>query len=512
VPQIIACSACAKKFSAPDQLAGREVACPACKAAILIPSLGASARAVGSPKAQVVASSPKATRVPKQLCIIKCPNCSKQFKAATQLQGKRLNCPSCKNDFVVKATLAIAPSSQTTKQLAPAGLPRAAPPGISPVRKPLQAAKLPDVAQPKQESSRRGDRPRFLFFAFVLTLLPLILQTLNASNDIEQRFARTLSAHPEIADKIENLSEDDLFELLPGDRIEGAHLSRSSRTHWVYAAIAASAFCGMVWLLFECGATPVWHWLIVLSATATVGIISLIAFQWIAEATQGVWLTGRSILVALFYIVKFIGFSYRAAMDESYGFLASFFGFTCGVGFCEELTKALPVIVLLHAKENVGWRSACVLGLASGVGFGVMEGIMYSGHFYNGLMSYDIYLTRFISCVALHATWTAAAAVMAEQSMAGFETTETLDWCKQLLYILAVPMILLDWCKQLLYILAVPMILHGLYDTLLKREMGGYALLVAVISFAWLAFMLERARTVEEHAAPPRVAGAAAWS
>jgi RsiW-degrading membrane proteinase PrsW (M82 family) len=157
------------------------------------------------------------------------------------------------------------------------------------------------------------------------------------------------------------------------------------------------------------------------------------------------------------------------------------------------LTKALPVIVLLHANEKLGWRAACTLGLASGVGFGVAEGIMYSGSYYNGVVGYDIYLTRFISCVALHATWTASIAVMAEQNMGGFGTEETSDWF-----------------LHLFYILAVPVILHGLYDTLLKRDMGGYALLVALLSFAWLMFMLERARSRDEVIAKPRLAHAVA--
>ena len=236
-------------------------------------------------------------------------------------------------------------------------------------------------------------------------------------------------------------------------------------------------FSGVSWVLFERGNATIWHWLAVLAVTSTVGIISLIAFQFIAEITQGVWVTGRGVLVLLFYIVKFIGFSYHAALDDSYGFWASFFGFTFGVGLCEEITKAIPVLVLLHGDKKLGWRSACFLGIASGVGFGVAEGIMYAGHYYNGMLTADIYFTRFISCVALHATWTAAVGIFAYQNLAGFETNEALDWV-----------------KHLLLIISVPAILHGLYDTLLKRDMGEWALVVALASFGWLAFLIERAR------------------
>jgi hypothetical protein len=50
----------------------------------------------------------------------------------------------------------------------------------------------------------------------------------------------------------------------------------------------------------------------------------------------------------------------------------------------------------------------------------------------------------------------------------------------------------------LLLLISVPMTLHGLYDTLLKREMKVYALLVAVASFVWLVFLIERARSGDE--------------
>jgi hypothetical protein len=43
-----------------------------------------------------------------------------------------------------------------------------------------------------------------------------------------------------------------------------------------------------------------------------------------------------------------------------------------------------------------------------------------------------------------------------------------------------------------------PMTLHGLYDTLLKRDMKSYAMLAAAASFAWLMFVIERARGDDE--------------
>lgn len=505
MPQVVQCRACAKRFSAPDALAGMNVLCPGCKSPIAIPG-----NTAGSPPRAVTNVSPAATSSPSVAnaplgtngpIAIECPHCTKLFKGDAKLIGRQVTCPACKSAFTVR------PSRQqiAARSSVP---PAAVRPNPAPLRGPVAAAvgspqPTPRIdpqlqAAPRSSPSNelkkpaRG-QPRLLYFVFALTFLPLILQTLSDRNDVKERIRHTLTAHPEIADKLENVqSEDELFDLLPGGRIEGAHLPRATWTHWIYAAIATTVFLLLSFVLFERGSATIWQWLTILTTTATVGIVSLLLFQWIADATQGVWISGRSILVLLFYIVKFIGFSYRAAMDENYGFLASFFGFTCGVGLCEEVTKILPVIVLLQSNDKLNWRAACVLGLASGIGFGVAEGIMYSSQHYNGVMGYDIYLTRFVSCVALHATWTAAISIFAAQNLAGFETSDAFEWA-----------------KHLLVIISVPAILHGLYDTLLKRDMEVYALGVAILSFAWLAAMIERARAGDPAPMPQRFAQAA---
>src|SRR5262245_32152117 len=79
--------------------------------------------------------------------------------------------------------------------------------------------------------------------------------------------------------------------------------------------------------------------------TGTIGILLLLGVQLAGMASQGVWLRGRGVVILIFYIVKFIGFSYLAALDPENGFLLSFFGFTFGVGLCEEICKALPIIM-----------------------------------------------------------------------------------------------------------------------------------------------------------------------
>jgi RsiW-degrading membrane proteinase PrsW (M82 family) len=323
-----------------------------------------------------------------------------------------------------------------------------------------------------------------------LTFVPLGFQTYGGESDVEERLERTLTSHPELADQLKGAeSDDDFFSLLPDHRIEGAHLPHETWVHWLYALVSAVGFFLLMWLLFEHGQSTPTHLATVGLVTGTVGIISLLAFQWIAEFTQGFWLRGGSIIVILFYVIKLIGFSYHAALDPENGFGLSFLGFTCGVGLCEELTKIVPVLFLIGNDHKLGWRAACVIGLASGVGFGVAEGIMYSSSYYNGVTTVDIYLTRFISCVALHAVWAAAAGIQAVHNRAAFDNAATGD----LIF-------------NVLWIIAVPAILHGLYDTLLKREMSGLALVVAALSFVWLIWMVERARNDDSELALSRVA------
>jgi RsiW-degrading membrane proteinase PrsW (M82 family) len=331
------------------------------------------------------------------------------------------------------------------------------------------------------EKRRPGARPRFAYLLFCLTMIPLALQTFSIEADVVERLQSTVEGHPELVERLEAAeSDEELFAILPDGRFAGAHLPHETWLHWIYAAAAATAFIMLVRLLFEPGDSSTAHLLLIGAVTATVGIFSLLAFQWIAEFSQGLWVRGHGIVVALFYIVKLIGFSYHAALDPENGFWLSFLGFTFGVGLCEEVTKAFPIFGWLGSDRKLEWRGACALGLASGVGFGVAEGIMYSANYYNGVATGGIYFTRFISCVALHATWTASVAILAAMRQQSLNTSEGSDW---VIYALQV--------------IAVPAILHGLYDTLLKRDMNVYALIAAVASFAWLSIMIELARNAD---------------
>lgn len=416
--------------------------------------------------------------------IVKCPVCEKSLSAPESAAGKRAKCPKCTAVVTIptpqpplfdEADYALTPAPEPSAQPKASVPSTFAPPNVASSRNHASGkAKSNPVAAP-------AERPQvpWRLALLLLALVPLALYSLAEKPDLEQRLTQALEASGELElDDVASLS--DLLKRLPEGRIEGAHLSAHSWVHWLYALVSATAFFGLTFVLFDVGRTQVRHLFVSALTTATVGILLLLAFQWIAAATQGFNLVrGNVVILVLFWIVKFIGFSYRAAEDPSIGFGLSFLGFTFGVGLCEELVKAVPVLFRVQ-NENDGddWRTASMWGFASGIGFGAAEGIMYSSDYYNGLMDWKIYVVRFVSCVALHAVWSAAVGLAIWRNRASFEHGVS--------YI--------EWGLFVLRVVAVSMVLHGLYDTLLKSDESGYALSVGALSFGWLFVSLEFTR------------------
>ncbi|HLG42432.1 MAG TPA: PrsW family glutamic-type intramembrane protease [Planctomycetota bacterium] len=329
----------------------------------------------------------------------------------------------------------------------------------------------------------------------MVSLVPLALSIFGRSDDTAARLEKTFKAHPEAAAAE---SKEELLKALPNRRIDGAHLAYDTWMHWGYALLAAGVFWGYMILAFPLGrSTSKQLWISGLFV-GTIGILMLLIVQVIAAWTRGVFITGGSILVIFFYIAKFIAFSYQAALDPGNGFVLSLLGFTFGVGLCEEVCKALPLFwhfgsqkpittEVLSDKtrgflEQQGFtqqvlelRGAVVWGLAGGIGFGVSEGIVYSSDFYNGVATGGIYVVRFLSCVALHAVWSAIAAVMIWRNQAWFRSIDR--WY--------------DWFVPTFKVLGISMVLHGLYDTFLKRDLEVGALLTALASFAVFYWLYE---------------------
>jgi RsiW-degrading membrane proteinase PrsW (M82 family) len=383
---------------------------------------------------------------------VACP-CGKLIQGSDDLAGEAVQCPKC-------CTLVTFP-----RPLSPA------PPGPAP------AAEAPAVPAPGWWSSD------CLYWVLLLALLPLVLTVFEdrATLDVRKRLERTVAAHPELKPRLEELMQsetatvEDLFRVLPGHRIDPhAWLPRESDGHWLLAGASVAAFFAVGVFMMR-RVAPAWQLLLIGAFTATVGIACLLVLH------------------------DFIGQSMQVALDPRGSFGSRLLGYVFVVGLGEELCKALPVLFYVRWGRGPTWRGAFLWGLASGVGFGVAEGVLYATKMYHGVAPADTYLIRFASCVALHGVWSASVGITIFQSRAVV---------RRLVGAVFFGARLLRWDEvawPLLRVLGVAMALHGLYDALLTEQMIVPALVVALVSFGWLGWQVESAREQEarQAQAPP---------
>jgi RsiW-degrading membrane proteinase PrsW (M82 family) len=336
-----------------------------------------------------------------------------------------------------------------------------------------------------------------LYWLLLLTLIPLGFSLFQPKSDVRERFERTLHDNPGIVKMWKQSNDPSLTSLLnalPQSRIQGAFLPRDTWLHWGFAGLASVVFLVLCVAIFPKKATNPFDLSLIGLFTGTIGVILLFVIQFLAYNPWGLLLTKAGSATPIFWILQFIGFSYRSALDPNSNFVLSFLGFTAGVGLCEEVCKALPMIWYYRSCETMSWRGACRWGLASGIGFGISEGIAYSADFYNGIHTSGIYLVRFVSCVGLHAIWSASVGLTLYKCQSMIQRADR--WH--------------EFIWPILRIVGVAMILHGLYDTLLKKEIFEFALAVAVVSFGWLAWQIESLRDEERKLAAPLATPASA--
>jgi RsiW-degrading membrane proteinase PrsW (M82 family)/predicted nucleic acid-binding Zn-ribbon protein len=434
---------------------------------------------------------------------ITCQGCGKRFRARESLSGRTVACPACGASLVIgtaEDTAAELLLGDAAKQEQPTP---AAPDACMEAQQPERTrhrtsrARLDVRSMPPLTVEEPPTLLRHLHWLLVLSLIPLAFSLLQQRDeqDFVQRLLDTINqAPPEAQARADRAivdfeqgrgSLDEVFTALPDQRLRGAFLPRGSWAHWLFTFGATLVFGLFLFALSLEGSARIRHLFAVGLFTGTIGILFLLAVQFIAMWTQGMIVIPRSIVGLLFLVVQFIGFSYRAAADPSNGFMPSLVGYTFGVGLREEICKAMPVIFRYREPSTESWRGAYLWGLASGAGFGLAEGVIYASDFYNGISGAGIYFVRNISCVALHALWTGSAAITIHQRQHLFQ--EEFAWY--------------DWLIRPLAVVAVPMVVHGLYDTLLKKEMNALALLVALMSFGFLAFQISRLRGADDSAA-----------
>lgn len=311
------------------------------------------------------------------------------------------------------------------------------------------------------EPAESSHSPReYLYWALPLALLPLAFALGQPPDDTEARFHRTVHEAPKsVKYRIQQLERDpfatidDLFDVLPGNKIIGAFAPRTTQIHWAFAGAAVAVFLGLAMATFPHGGSRPIVLLGVGLFTATAGIMLLLMVQ------------------------PFFMFTVHDVLDDTSNFTISLFGYILGVGLFEELAKLLPVIWRMR-RGLMRWRAACLWGLASGAGFGVAEGIFYSEQFYNGISTIEMYFVRFASCVALHAIWSASAALsLCAHSRAVVDPQDKAVMA-----------------FTILRAIAVPAVLHGIYDVVLQYHYDIAALVVALMSFGWLASQIETTR------------------
>ena len=526
------CAACGVKLKAEDRHAGKTLPCPGCQQPITIPAgeggdefvdpFAEEAEAVLAPKVSPAPKAPAASKAPPSLAATAPARASSPKPPPPPPPARQQRSQALVPPPVAATPAATAPVAPPKVSLEP---PPIAPDEdfmpeetggnstydvvddsafpdlseadlhgevISPRRKkkpPVVEDALPPalVKARRQrrvaESTGAGGWRQHLHWVLILALIPLVLSMAwgdegGTLDRIKQTFENHPEVNPEALEQAESAYE--LAMLFPDHRIEGAWLAADSYWHWGLALGSGLLFMGLFSWMWPEKESRAGMMLLTGIVTGTVGIMLLLAFQYIAFTSEGVQLRGgigrgRGVAAILFLIVQFIGFSYRCALDDSNGFVASFFGFTFGVGLCEELCKALPVAFYLSGGEKRSLRQACLVGLASGVGFGISEGITYCGDSYNGIHGGGIYVIRFLSCVSLHAIWAGSVAILI------YRNRDYLEYSWEAAFFFVV------------YYLLVAMILHGAYDTLLKQEHELLAVVTALMSFVWFQWLLSRA-------------------
>jgi len=519
----VKCLSCGQTLKAEERHAGRTVRCPACREPVTIPQPAPAVEAVKQPDAHVdpfaeeaetrpaapasqaaVAPKPRVQRAPAPRAAEPSPPPTTppvdeddigdwltegEVEAPRGSQDDPIELPpQSPNWDGVSETYDLVPDGPAVDRVS-AGLP----PRVGKKKKKKKPSEDEDEEKPaRRRGPRRGvtssGRP-WLLWVLAACLAPLAIGVIVPDRPLE-RLMKAAENDPELARRLDSLPETaedpigTLVALFPEGKLPGAFLTRETWWHYGLAALSAIGFLGLILAAWpEEEVSP--GYLIGMGAlTGTIGIALLLGFQFVAEWTMHFNLRGNSLIVVLFYIVKFIGFSYRCATDPSIGFGLSFMGYTFGVGFCEEMCKAVPIVLYLWSARQTTWRGATVVGFASGIGFGVSEGIMYSADTYNGLATPMIYAIRFLSCVALHTMWAGSVGLLMYRDQSHFNDVE---WDDVLMFIVKY--------------LSIAMVLHGLYDVLLKFDHELGALAIAAVTFGWLLFLVGRAQREELDAA-----------
>ena len=235
---------------------------------------------------------------------VKCGQCGKTLSAPDSADGRKGKCPNCGNVVTLKAAAPAAetapfelddafssqldestPSTPPVEERTVHGSRRVEP---SPAVRGGGAAfggrgARAGVEEPalgrsfaSPMSGGTGYSRRYLYWLLALLFIPLAMSLLGGESDLEDRLSRSLAQHSDAIEKLpETAGEEEFFAVFPDHRIEGALLSRDTKMHWLFAALATAGFFAAAYFLLEQGGARLTSYFSIGMFTATVGIIAL---------------------------------------------------------------------------------------------------------------------------------------------------------------------------------------------------------------------------------------------
>jgi hypothetical protein len=339
------------------------------------------------------------------------------------------------------------------------------------------------TAPPLAPTGNHAQLRRLLPWLLVLTLIPLALPLTTAPRtSFQTRVEETAATLPPNGRQAVRASMTGyessinsielVFDALPDNRCQGAFLPRQTWMHWIFAAGAVLLFGGLLLASADsvAHARPMFDralW------TAVMGGAFLILVGTLTRLSSDDILRQSPYALFTVPIVNGVAFAYRSAANPETGFLPALAAYTLVIALAEELLKALLLLVW-YRRPRPFWRDAFLGGLACGAAFGIVEALLQSRSYFNGMSGPDVYWIAYLPSVALQAVWTACVALMIHRWQ---------DRLQEVEYVTA-------YVVLVMAIVAIPTVLHGLYGTLLEMGMRGAALGVGAVSFLFLGWQL----------------------
>ncbi len=174
---------------------------------------------------------------------------------------------------------------------------------------------------------------------------------------------------------------------------------------------------------------------------------------------------GGNIRIKIFTCLTWlVGNGYNQLSPEDLGaslpFLYQLIAVFSSVALCEEVLKLVPVMFMANCAGEGRRKNILFTGAMSGLGFGIVEGVLYHSQMYQPLeMPLSIYLLRFFSVAMLHGCWTVISAACF------YHLTENPDDKSH-----DPPTDIFEYTFLILISVIASMALHSLYNVLVSRS------------------------------------------